>query len=133
MPRVPKTRRERARAISLIGGRLLITYDDSSMRSSSSVMEKAWSTYAMDRQRRRKLQAPNFLGKIGSGEVWEEERVQIGRYWRKGTEKAESFFLDWEGFGEVGGEEDDGGRRVSCEVGMDGRLSKDERVKKRWS
>lgn len=46
MPRVPKTRREIARAISLIGGRLWTMYEGSIIIS-SSVIEKAWSTYAI--------------------------------------------------------------------------------------
>lgn len=48
MPKVPKTRRETARTISLIGGRLLTVYDVSIIMSSSDI-EKAWSTYAIVR------------------------------------------------------------------------------------
>lgn len=44
MPRVPKTRRETARPISLMGGLLLAVYDVSIIMSSSEI-ENAWSTY----------------------------------------------------------------------------------------
>ena len=45
IPRVPKTRRDTARAISLIGALLFIVYEVSIIMS-SSVIENAWSTYA---------------------------------------------------------------------------------------
>lgn len=44
IPRVPKTRRATARAISLIGGLLFAVYDVSIIMSSSEI-ENAWSTY----------------------------------------------------------------------------------------
>uniref|UniRef100_A0A1J3ICT7 Uncharacterized protein n=1 Tax=Noccaea caerulescens TaxID=107243 RepID=A0A1J3ICT7_NOCCA len=46
IPSVPNTRRATASAISLTGGRLLTVYEVSIMMS-SSVIENAWSTYAI--------------------------------------------------------------------------------------
>jgi hypothetical protein len=48
----PKTSRATAKAISFTGGRFSIARAPPSRKSSSSVIEKAWSTYAIERKKR---------------------------------------------------------------------------------
>lgn len=87
IPSMPKTRRETARAISLTGGRLL-TVNGESIIMSSSVIENAWSTYAifLCNYRRSRFWRKKKVLKLRSAEEecriwWRRRRRRWRRWW----------------------------------------------------